>query len=248
MSMKECSRKNENEVETCTANGRPCAGGLERSEGVSRRLRSVKDARVKVVVPTEKPLRTFDPTAWYIAEVKRHSELTCRNILNKPENFDYQVESYVATQAVLGRRPETSESGIVYKEKVVIHGKIFIRVAEEHRIDVLQKCLLLTRYVKDPSLELTPHHFTAFARVPDKQILRLRELLKMADGPVVYDEIVPQAHDNIQIIGGQLAKGKLFRDVKGEITQTDGRKYATVILDGIGCIKFKLRVKDIAKL
>lgn len=189
-----------------------------------------------------------DPTAWYVAQVKRQAELKCRDMLNRPEAFDYPVESYVAAQVSLGRRSAGKDVAVPLKEKVVIPGKIFIRVAEEHRIDVLRHCLLLTRYVKDPSRSLTENHFTAFARVPDKQIQQLRELLKMADGPVSYDELQPQVNDTIQVIGGQLTKGTLLKDVKGVVTSTDGRKYVTVILDSIGALKFRLPLKDLVKL
>lgn len=226
---------------------RPCAGGMERSKGVSRRLKSLKDARVKVVLPPSEQEQHVDPTSWYVAEVRRHQELKCRDMLNKPEAFDYPVESYVAAQVTLGKRSSGTDA-LPVKEKVIIHGKIFIRVAEEHRIDVLRSCLLLTRYVKDPSRSLTKNRFTAFARVPDKQIQQLRELLKMADGPVTYDELLPQVNDTVQVIGGQLSKGTLLQDVKGVITNTNSRHYVTVILDNIGSFKFRLPLKDLVKL
>ena len=241
-------RVTESPVKTYGVSDRPCAGGLEKSQGLSRKLRSLKDARVKMAIPSQTKEKVFDPSAWYVAEVKRFSELKCREMLSRTEDFDYQVEAYVASQVVLGKKGSSADAIVPVKEKIVIHGKIFIRVAQEHRIDVLQKCHFLTRYMKDPSLSLTPNNFTDFARVPDIQIQRLRELLKLADGPVVYSEIIPQQHDNIQVIGGQLAKGTLFKNLKGEISMTDGRKYATVVLDGLGCFKFKIPIKDIAKV
>ena len=95
---------------------RPCAGGMQKS-------------------PSERP---FDPSAWYIAQVKRHNELVCRKILNDPERFPYKVEAYVAAQQELVYRANRTRH---IKERVVISGKVFIRVDQRHRQDVLKQCL-----------------------------------------------------------------------------------------------------------
>lgn len=225
-----------------------CAGGLVSAQGVSRRLRSLKDARVKLVIPSEKPDKLFDPTAWYVAEVKKDSELKARQLLSASDKLPFQVEPFVATQVLL--RKETSEEGVTeaIRERVVIRGKIFIRVAQEHRIAVLKACPYLTRYMKDPALTRTKNDFTDFARVPDCEIQVLTEILRLADGPVKYTKTAPGIHDRIQVVDGQLSKYKSLEGMKGEVTQVHGRNYVTVVLDTLGAFKFLLPVTHLAKL
>ena len=248
MSMKKDSSVIENHVETLIAKEGPCGGAVKKNAGVVRRLRSTKDGRVRLTVTAANAEKPFDPTAWYVAEVKRYSELKCRDMLNAPGKFAFPVEAYAATQALLLRRIAATDELKTVKEKLIIHGKVFIRVAEKsHRVDLLKGCPYLKCFVKDASLNRTVNDFTDFARVPDLQIQQLRQLLSLADGPVEYCDVVPQLHDKVKIIGGQLSKGKLFKDVKGEVTMTSGRKYATVILDGIGCFKLRLPASHLAK-
>ena len=246
--MQDDSRAMETSVEPQIEKGGACGGAMEKNQGTFRRLKSLTDARVKLTLPINKE-KTFDPKAWYVAEVKRHSELKARDILNKPGNFPFPVEAYVATQALLLKKTKDSDAAKAVKEKLIIHGKIFIRVSDKaHRIPLLKGCPYLKRFMKDASLSLTEHQFTDFARVPDQQLQRLQQLLQLADGPVEYTDVVPQVHDSVKIIGGQLAKGRLFKEVKGEITMKNGRKYATVILDTLGCFKFRLPVKDLVQV
>ena len=206
-----------NSSETCENMLRPCAGGMSKS-------------------PTERP---FDPSAWYIAQVKRHNELVCRKMLNDPRRFPYKVEAYVAAQQEMVYRANRTRH---IKERVVIAGKIFIRVDQSHRQDVLKQCLLLSRYVKDPSASLTANGHTAFARVPDWEIQRLRDIFTLADGPVEYTDALPRPNDKIQVLTGPL------HGLRGTITTVSGRKHATVLIDSLGTFSFRLPISDIAKL
>ncbi len=241
--MKEESNDPKPIVKTDSEKDGSCAGGVEKSKAKHRSLKSLTDNHVIRVKNQPAPVaKAFDPTAWYVVQIKRFSEEKAQKMLNNPDGFvntatgvPYHVEAYAAIQTGL-------------KNKVVIHGKLFVRVDELHRIDILRQCPYLKGFMKDPSLSHTANDFTNFARVPDKQIARLRAILEIADGPVAYNETVPQAHDNIQVIGGLLSKSTLFKDLKGEISQTDGKKYATVILDSLGSFKFKLSVKNLGKL
>ena len=203
--------------ETCDNMLRPCAGGM----------------------PESLKNEPFDSSAWYIAQVKRHNELVCRTILNTPDRFPYKVEAYVAAQQELVLRANRTRH---VKERVVIAGKIFIRVDQSHRQDVLKQCLLLSRYVKDPSASPTAGGFTAFARVPDWEIQRLRDIFTLADGPVEYTDTLPRPHDKIQVLTGPL------HGLRGTIQDVSGRKYATVLLDSLGVFSFKLPISDLAKL
>jgi transcription antitermination factor NusG len=183
--------------------------------------------------------RPFDPSAWYIAQVKRHNELVCRKMLNDPGRFPYKVEAYVAAQQELVLRANRTRH---VKEQIVIAGKIFIRVDQSHRQDVLKQCLLLSRYVMDPSASPTTSGHTAFARVPDWEIQRLRDIFDLADSPVEYTDALPLLHDNIQVLAGPL------HGLKGTIEEISGRKYVTVLLDTLGTFRFRLPVSDLAKL
>lgn len=203
--------------ETCDNVLRPCAGGMSES-------------------PRK---RSEDPSAWYIAMVKRHNELVCRKILNSPDRFPYKVEAYVAAQQELVYRANRTRH---IKERVVIPGKIFIRVDPRNRQDVLKQCLLLSRYVMDPSASPTASGFTPFARVPDWEIQRLRDIFTLADGPVEYNDILPLPHDKIQVLAGPL------HGLRGTVQDISGRKYATVLLDSLGVFSFKLPISDLAKL
>ena len=203
--------------ETCDNMLRPCAGGIP-------------------VSPAERP---FDPSAWYIAQVKRHSELVCSKILNDPSRFPYKVEAYVAAQQELVIWANRTRH---IKERVVIPGKIFIRVDPNNRQDVLKQCLLLSRYVKDPSASPTASGFTPFARVPDWEIQRLRDIFTLADGPVEYTDSLPRPNDKIQVLTGPL------HGLRGTVTTISGRKFATVLLDTLGTFSFRLPIADIAKL
>ena len=217
MDVKTESEFSQNGSKTCSKLLRPCAGGIP-------------------VSPAERP---FDPSAWYIAQVKRHSELVCSKILNDPSRFPYKVEAYVAAQQELVIWANRTRH---IKERVVIPGKIFIRVDPNNRQDVLKQCLLLSRYVMDPSASPTANGHTDFARVPDWEIQRLRDIFTLADGPVEYTDALPQPYDKVQILSGPL------HGLRGTIATISGHKFATVLLDTLGTFRFRLHISDLAKL
>ena len=245
MSMKQDSLSPLTPVETPNENEGPCAGGMERKKRNYRRLKSITGENIVHLKRERQPLhKAFDPTAWYVATIKkRFTELKVRDFLNNPKGFvndatlsDYHVEAYVATQ---------TRKGI---EKVVINDKVFIRVSELDRIDVLRKCQYLKCFCKDPSLSRTVNGFTSFARVPNRQIEVLKAILDYADGTVEYSEdLHPQVHDTVKLSDGILSESELLKDLKGTIEQVSGNKYATVVLDCIGSFKFRLPVSAINK-
>lgn len=241
--MKEDSKDLAPSVETQSATEGPCAGGMPQNERVFRKLKSVKDGRVRLRMPIVKE-RPFDPTAWYIYRVKRLKELESRDFLNS-RDLGFPVEAYVAVQSSVRRK--SSSPVPTRQEKVVIHGKLFVRVDEAHRVKVMKQCPLITECVTNASRYIHDGKPTTFVRIPDKQILQIREILDKADGVVTYTEQIPEVHDNIQVIGGLISRSSLFNDVKGEIVTVNGRKSATVILDGIGCFRWKLPLNDLAK-
>lgn len=233
------------DIKTCDENSGPCAGGLAQKQRKFRRLRSLTDHRI-IHVRKEQPkvAKVFDPTAWYVADVKRHTELMCEALLNSPKGFvndkthkPYQVEAYAAAKTMKA------------KKTLVIHGKIFIRVDEDNRIDVLKKCPSVRAFKKDPTLSLTAHGFTDFARIPDVQIKAMQEILLIADGTVEYSETVaPQVKDSVKLTDGILSKSEVLKGLEGTVEMVNGRKKVTVVLDKIGSFKFTLSPSSISKI
>ena len=102
-----------------------CGGAMEQKQRKYRRLRSLTTHKIlHQQKETSQVRKVFDPTAWYIILTKRYKEVHCRDFLNKPEGFvngytndPYTVEAYAAVQEDENNR-------------LVIHGKIFVRVLE----------------------------------------------------------------------------------------------------------------------
>ena len=114
---------------------------------------------------------------------------------------------------------------------------------------MLKKCPAVKGYQKDPSLSLTEHDFTDFARVSDVQIRTLQEILSIADGTVEYSEdVVPQVNDSIKLTDGILSESEVRKDLMGTVEMVNGKKKVTVILDKIGCFKFTLSPSAISKI
>ena len=219
-----------------------CGGAVEQKKRNYRRLKSKETGKI-IHQKKEKTKikKVFDPTAWYIVQTKRYKEVSSRDFLNSPKGFvndstnePYIVEAYAAVQEDEGNR-------------LVIHGKIFVRVAEINRIDVLKKCPYLKGYVKDLALALTENDFTDFARVPDREIKVLREILEIADGAVEYSEEPFKINDAVKISKGILSRAEELKGLEGTIEMVNGRKKATVILDKLGVFKFTLPLSQLRK-
>jgi len=177
--------------------------------------------------------------AWYVAVVKGRNEVRCHQLLSDlPDRIGYPIESYVASQQELHFYANRTRRLV---ERVVIPGKVFIRVDQKHRVDVLKQCPLISHYMMDAARDLR-NGFRNFAQVPDRELSQLRDLLAIADAPVEYSETRPRKGDNIQVLSGR------FHGMKGSIIDDRGSKYVTVILDSLGTFRFKLPVKDIGKI
>ena len=242
MSMKENSNVKMTAVKATQQTEGSCGGAVEQKKRNYRRLKSKETGKI-IHQKKEKPKvqKVFDPTAWYIVQTKRYKEVSSRDFLNSPKGFvndstnePYSVEAYAAIQEDEGNR-------------LVIHGKIFIRVEEINRIDVLRKCPYLKGYVKDMALAHTENDFTDFARVPDHEIKVLREILEIADGAVEYSEEPFKINDAVKISKGILSRSEELKGMEGTIEMVNGRKRATVVLDKLGVFKFNLPVSLIQK-
>ena len=242
MSMKEDSNAKTTAVKTTQQTEGSCGGAVEQKKRNYRRLKSKETGKI-IHQKKEKPKvqKVFDPTAWYVVQTKRHKEVSSCDFLSSPEGFvndstkePYTVEAYAAVQENEGNR-------------LVIHGKIFIRVEEINRIDVLRKCPYLKGYVKDLALAHTVNGFTDFARVPDREIKALREILEIADGAVEYSENAFKVNDAVKISKGILSRSEELKGLEGTIEMVNGRKRATIVLDKLGVFKFTLPLTQLRK-
>lgn len=195
---------------------RPCTGGLR---------------------PDEK--ETTDDSSWYVVIVRQRNELVSRRILDGMKNLDFQLETYVAAQKLLSFSTRNPRKVI---ERVVIPSKIFIRVDEQHRQEVLKLCPYLSGYMTDPSLNLTANGFRKFARVADSEIRTLRKILELVDAPVEYFDAQPKRGDKIQVLTGQ------FHGLKGVVCEEGGKKRVTVILDKLGTFRFTLPIDEVGQI
>ena len=221
----------------------PCGGALEQKKRNFRRLRSKETGKIiHQKKEKNKIQKVFDPTAWYVVQTKRHKEVCSRDFLNSPQGFindstnePYTVEAYAAIQ-------EDEDN------RLVIHGKIFIRVDVVHRVDVLKKCTDLKGYTKDRALAYTENGFTDFARVPDREMKALRAILEIADGKVEYSEHSFHVNDTVKFKKGILSKSEALKDMEGTIEMVNGKKRATIILDKLGVFKFNIPVSQLRKM
>ena len=253
MSMQEDSKALIISIGTQGENGGPAAEPCQKRTKNYRRLRSLTTNKI-LHQEKEKPSvkKPFDPTAWYVYGVKRNKEIEVRSFFNDPQNTPFEIEAYAAVQQkkvrTYNKKNQPSSSCKRLVEKVVIHGKVFIRVDESHRVEALKQCSLLTHCVVDPTLSRTKEGFRDFARVPDAQINALKAVLQLADGDVEFsEEMPPQVNETVALNDGFFSESEVLKGLQGTVEMVNGKKRATVILAKIGCFKFTLSVEDLKR-
>ena len=252
MSMQEDSKALITGVETPSENGGPAAEPCQKKTKNYRRLRSLSTNRI---LHQEKEKSTvkkvFDPTAWYVYGVKRNKEIETCSFFNDSQNIPFEIEAYAAVQQKKVRtykKGQKSNGSKRLVEKVVIHGKVFIRVDESHRVETLKQCSFLTHCVIDPTLSRTKEGHRDFARVPDVQMRALKAMLQLADGDVEFsEEMPPQVNETVVLNDGFLSESMALKGLQGTVEMVNGKKHVTVILDNIGCFKFTLSVEDLKR-
>ena len=252
MSMQDDSKALISGVEAQSENEGPAAEPCQKKSKNYRRLRSLSTNRI-LHQEKEKSVvqKVFDPTAWYVYGVKRNKEIATCSFFNESNNIPFEIEAYAAVQQKKVRtykKGQKSNGSKKLVEKVVIHGKVFIRVDESHRVATLKQCPHLTHCVVDPSLSRTKTGFRDFARVPDAQIRALKAVLELADGDVEFsEEVPPQVHETVTLNDGFLSESEVLKDLRGTVEMVNGKKRATIILDKIGCFKFTVSVEDLKR-
>ena len=252
MSMQEDSNALPSGAGIPSENGSPAAEPYQKRIKNYRRLRSLTTNRM-LHQEKEKPVvqKVFDPTAWYVYGVKRNKEIETCSFFNDSKNIPFEIEAYAAVQQkkVRTAKKDQKTSGSKKRvEKVVIHGKVFIRVDESHRVATLKLCNFLTHCMVDPTLSRTKEGFRDFARVPDAQMRALKAVLELAGSDVEFSEEVPlQLHETVTLDDGFLSESEALKGLKGTVEMVNGKKRATIILDNIGCFKFTLSVLDLKR-
>ena len=233
-------------------NGGPAAEPCQKKTKNYRRLRSLTTNRI-LHQEKEKSVvkKVFDPTAWYVYGVKRNKEIETRSFFNDSKDIPFEIEAYAAVQQKKVRtykKARNSSGSKKLVEKVVIHGKVFIRVDESHRVATLKLCNLLTHCVVDPTLSRTKEGYRDFARVPDAQMNALKAVLELADGDVEFsEEVPPQVNETVVLNDGFFSESEALKGLQGTVEMVNGKKRATVILDKIGCFKFTFSVGDLKR-
>lgn len=197
----------------------------------------------KVCAPMHKPcaggvvsgLDAVAANGWYVVVVKKRYELRSHQYLSQPSRLPYPIESYVACQQEMHFYANRTRRMV---DRIVIPGKLFVRVDQQHRLDVLRQCPYLSHYMMDPT-RITRNGFHDFARVPDCEIRQLRELLAVANTPVEYLESAPKVGDRVQVLGGR------FHGLKGQILDLGNSQQVIVTLDTLGSFRFKLSAEDL---
>ncbi len=206
----------EKSVNLCVGERTCCAGGVPERDAIA-------------------PEKNF----WYVAVVRRNNQLVARDQLNRmAQTMDYPLEAYVAAQQQM-RTYANRHLRVV--EQVVIPGKLFIRIPEEHRIEVLKFCPYISYFVMDPARS-NGRGGRDFAKVPQREIDVLRTILQEAEGPVTYSEERPRKGDNIQVLTGQ------FHGLYGKVYDDSGKTHVIVVLDSLGSFTFRLPVAEVAKV
>ncbi len=188
---------------------------------------------------SESQKKATEEACWFVAVVRKHNQLVARDMLNRmAPSLDYPLEGYVASQREL-RTYANRHHRIV--EQIVIPGKLFIRVPEKKRLEVLRMCSLISHYQMDPASR-NSQGGRGFAKVPEHEMTALRTILEKAEGPVEYSEEVPRKGDTIQVLTGH------FHGLYGKVYEDSGKTHVIVVLDSLGSFTFRMSVSDIAKV
>ena len=184
--------------------------------------RGVDDA----VGVSEEPEQLF----WYVAVVNRNSEKLIREKL-----LQKGYEAYVASQMeehvwANGRKKKV--------EHVLISARIFIRLTEEERREVV-RLPYISYFLTDKARSTNEFGVHPLAVIPDREMQMLRFMLCNADSPVDFVSTQFRAGDRIRIVRGAL------KGFEGEVTRLSGETYIFVRLSVLGSALTRVLPQDI---
>ena len=167
---------------------------------------------------------------WYVAVVNRNSEKLIREKL-----FLKGYEAYVASQM----EEHVWKNGRKKKiEHVLIPARIFIRLTEEERLEVVH-LPYISYFLTDKARSTNRFGIHPLAVIPDREMQMLRFMLCNADSPVDFVSTSFHAGDRIRIIRGAL------KGFEGEVTRVTGETYVFIRLSILGTATSRVNPQDI---
>ena len=167
---------------------------------------------------------------WYVAVVNRNSEKLIREKLHQKG-----YEAYVASQMedhvwANGRKKKV--------ERVLITAKIFIRLTEPERREVVH-LPYINYFLTDKAMSINKFGTHPLAVIPDHEMQMLRFMLCNADAPVDFVTSHFRVGDKIRIIRGAL------KGFEGEVARLSGETYAFVRLSLLGAALTRVTPQNI---
>ena len=170
---------------------------------------------------------------WYVAVVNRNSEKLIREKL-----LLKGFEAYVASQM----EDHVWKNGRKKKiEHVLIPAKIFIRLTEQERLEVVH-LPYISYFLTDKAMATNAFGVHPLAVIPDREMQMLRFMLCNADSPVDFVSTQFRAGDRIRIIRGAL------KGFEGEVARITGETYVFIRLSVLGSALTRVSPQDIEVL
>ncbi|MBO4719348.1 MAG: UpxY family transcription antiterminator [Prevotella sp.] len=173
---------------------------------------------------------TSENRVWYLAVVKRNSEKLIREKL-----LQKGYEAYVATQKEEHRWANGRKKKV---ERVVISARIFIRLTEEERREVVH-LPYINYFITDKARTANAYGVHPLAVIPDHEMQMLRFMLCNADSPVDIVSTPFRAGDRIRIVRGSL------KGFEGEVTRQLGETHILIRLSILGVAITRVSPQDI---
>ena len=167
---------------------------------------------------------------WYVAVVNRNSEKLIRERL-----LQNGFEAYVASQLEEHRWANGRKKKV---ERVVISARIFIRLTEEERREVVH-LPYINYFMTDKARAVNEYGTHPLAVIPDREMQMLRFMLCNADMPVDFVTTRLRAGDRIRIIRGPL------KGFEGEVTRQLCDTYVFIRLSILGAATTRVTPQDI---
>lgn len=170
---------------------------------------------------------------WYVAVVNRNSEKLIREKL-----LLKGFEAYVASQM----EDHVWKNGRKKKiEHVLIPAKIFIRLTEQERLEVVH-LPYISYFLTDKAMATNVFGVHPLAVIPDREMQMLRFMLCNADSPVDFVSTQFRAGDRIRIVRGAL------KGFEGEVARITGETYVFIRLSVLGSALTRVSPQDIEVL
>ena len=123
-------------------------------------------------------------------------------------------------------------------EHVLIPAKIFIRLTEQERLEVVH-LPYISYFLTDKAMATNAFGVHPLAVIPDREMQMLRFMLCNADSPVDFVSTQFRAGDRIRIVRGAL------KGFEGEVARITGETYVFIRLSVLGSALTRVSPQDI---